>query len=99
MALALSVDGTANAFPDLGEVAAVLEALSLFEWVPGRSMVPPAATAVRDRLQGVRTRAVRHCFAAGLGGDDLIGARFTSPIETERRAAIRAVRGNQRIFR
>lgn len=95
MTLALSVDGSASSFPDLGGVAAVLEALSLFEWVPGRSMVPPAATAVRERLPGVRTRAVRHCFAGGTAGDDLVGAHFTSPVEAERDAAVRAARASQ----
>jgi hypothetical protein len=90
MRLALAVDGSANGFPDLGTVSEWLEGLNLRAWLPGRSLAPPPAGSVHERLPSAEVAAVRHRFAPGSGasGCEIDGADAESPDPSVRQVAI-----------
>jgi hypothetical protein len=81
--LALSIDGSATAFPRLRDIASWLEALGLRAWIPGRSLAAPEPDAVVGTLEGGTTAAVRATLVrdapsargdADLAGRDLVAS-------------------------
>jgi hypothetical protein len=87
--LALAVDGGGRDFPEPEKLREVLAFLEVPDLVPGQSLRPPAAAALRASLPGVRYPAVRNVFVRSSRAEDPPdGALWTLPRPEDRRRGV-----------